>query len=275
MASGTHFPTGPEVCANHGCRARSRRWPGSTHFLKAAWPAMPATATGPIAGKHQGCRRTCASARSVRGRSGTPPALPRPPELAQLPTGLIHQPWRAAPLELKGAGVELGTTYPGHRSQGGPRTRAESLCEGARDVSTPRHPLYTPANPAIVASLTTLGDDMDDEKPDLEPMPDAMSSVTEAPKEAKPAVKKRRKTAAKKVAKKGSAEEESQEGEEGCQEVRGEKVGQENRQESRQENREESCQEKEGQEVEALDSDSTSPNQTRRFSKRMLTGMMP
>jgi hypothetical protein len=35
------------------------------------------------------------------------------PEFAQLPTGLIHQPWRAAPLELKGAGVELGTTYPG------------------------------------------------------------------------------------------------------------------------------------------------------------------
>ena len=35
------------------------------------------------------------------------------PELAPLPTGLIHQPWRAAPLELKGAGVELGTTYPG------------------------------------------------------------------------------------------------------------------------------------------------------------------
>jgi deoxyribodipyrimidine photo-lyase len=35
------------------------------------------------------------------------------PELAHWPTGLIHQPWRAAPLELKGAGVELGTTYPG------------------------------------------------------------------------------------------------------------------------------------------------------------------
>jgi len=29
-----------------------------------------------------------------------------------LPAGLIHQPWSAAPLELKGAGVELGTTYP-------------------------------------------------------------------------------------------------------------------------------------------------------------------
>jgi deoxyribodipyrimidine photo-lyase len=34
------------------------------------------------------------------------------PELGQLPAGLIHQPWRATPLELKGAGVELGTTYP-------------------------------------------------------------------------------------------------------------------------------------------------------------------
>ena len=29
-----------------------------------------------------------------------------------LPDGLIHQPWSAAPLELAGAGVELGKTYP-------------------------------------------------------------------------------------------------------------------------------------------------------------------
>ena len=34
------------------------------------------------------------------------------PELGQLPAGLIHQPWSASPLELKAAGVELGTTYP-------------------------------------------------------------------------------------------------------------------------------------------------------------------
>jgi deoxyribodipyrimidine photo-lyase len=34
------------------------------------------------------------------------------PELAQLPESLIHQPWRAAPLELKAAGVELGRNYP-------------------------------------------------------------------------------------------------------------------------------------------------------------------
>jgi deoxyribodipyrimidine photo-lyase len=34
------------------------------------------------------------------------------PELARLPTGLIHQPWSATPLELRGAGVELGKTYP-------------------------------------------------------------------------------------------------------------------------------------------------------------------
>jgi deoxyribodipyrimidine photo-lyase len=34
------------------------------------------------------------------------------PELARLPDQLIHQPWRATPLELTAAGVELGTTYP-------------------------------------------------------------------------------------------------------------------------------------------------------------------
>ena len=34
------------------------------------------------------------------------------PELAHLPAGVIHQPWTATPLELAGAGVELGNTYP-------------------------------------------------------------------------------------------------------------------------------------------------------------------
>ena len=34
------------------------------------------------------------------------------PEVARLPTGLIHRPWSATQLELRGAGVELGTTYP-------------------------------------------------------------------------------------------------------------------------------------------------------------------
>ena len=34
------------------------------------------------------------------------------PELAELPTKFIHQPWEAAPLELAGAGVTLGKTYP-------------------------------------------------------------------------------------------------------------------------------------------------------------------
>lgn len=34
------------------------------------------------------------------------------PELARLPTSLIHRPWSATPLELGGAGVELGNTYP-------------------------------------------------------------------------------------------------------------------------------------------------------------------
>jgi deoxyribodipyrimidine photo-lyase len=34
------------------------------------------------------------------------------PEIARLPASLIHQPWSATPLELAGADVELGNTYP-------------------------------------------------------------------------------------------------------------------------------------------------------------------
>ena len=34
------------------------------------------------------------------------------PELSRLPAALVHQPWSAAPLELAGAGVALGKTYP-------------------------------------------------------------------------------------------------------------------------------------------------------------------
>ena len=34
------------------------------------------------------------------------------PELVQLPRKFIHQPWEAAPLELAGAGITLGKTYP-------------------------------------------------------------------------------------------------------------------------------------------------------------------
>ena len=50
-------------------------------FLATAWPAMPARATGPTATAPRGCRRICALARSARGRSGTPHALPRPSAL--------------------------------------------------------------------------------------------------------------------------------------------------------------------------------------------------
>ncbi|MBI5263014.1 MAG: deoxyribodipyrimidine photo-lyase [Bradyrhizobium sp.] len=34
------------------------------------------------------------------------------PELARLAANLIHQPWRAGPLDLASAGIKLGSTYP-------------------------------------------------------------------------------------------------------------------------------------------------------------------
>jgi deoxyribodipyrimidine photo-lyase len=34
------------------------------------------------------------------------------PELAGLPDKLIHRPWEASSLELRAAGISLGTTYP-------------------------------------------------------------------------------------------------------------------------------------------------------------------
>jgi len=34
------------------------------------------------------------------------------PELAPLPTSLVHRPWSTAPGEFKSAGVDLGKTYP-------------------------------------------------------------------------------------------------------------------------------------------------------------------
>ena len=34
------------------------------------------------------------------------------PELARLPNRMIHQPWKATPLELAAAGIELGKNYP-------------------------------------------------------------------------------------------------------------------------------------------------------------------
>jgi len=34
------------------------------------------------------------------------------PELAKLPSPLIHKPWTTSPLELSAAGITLGETYP-------------------------------------------------------------------------------------------------------------------------------------------------------------------
>ena len=76
--------TGPADCARPGRRAKRPRRRGSGNSSKAAWPAIPPSATGPTARAPQACRRICASARSARGRSGTPRALP-PPSIQSLP----------------------------------------------------------------------------------------------------------------------------------------------------------------------------------------------
>jgi hypothetical protein len=47
------------------------------------------------------------SIRSCRARSSIPMV-----GMSGAGWDLIRRPWRAAPLELKGAGVELGKTYP-------------------------------------------------------------------------------------------------------------------------------------------------------------------
>jgi deoxyribodipyrimidine photo-lyase len=58
------------------------------------------------------------------------------PEVAQLPKKLIHQPWEANPLELVGAGITLGKTYPhpivDHRKA---RERALKAYEKVRAVA--------------------------------------------------------------------------------------------------------------------------------------------
>lgn len=51
------------------------------------------------------------------------------PELAELPARLIHQPWAATPLELAGAGITLGKTYPERLIDHKARAGAGGLCQ--------------------------------------------------------------------------------------------------------------------------------------------------
>ena len=77
---------GPAACARTGSPARPPRRRASRRSSTAASPAIPAIATGPTATAPRGSRRIFVSARSVRARSGTPRALPRPSTLACPPT---------------------------------------------------------------------------------------------------------------------------------------------------------------------------------------------
>ena len=76
------------------------------------------------------------------------------PELARLP----DQPHPsalggdAARTRQRGRGTRQDLSASDHRSQGGTRTRAESLCESSRRLNAERRTLYTVANPAIVAA---------------------------------------------------------------------------------------------------------------------------
>jgi len=140
--------------------------------------------------------------RRMQAPGDPPKPMPTPKTLRPAPNLVSDtiESWRQEPAHPGCAGGLRETRQPSDISA--LKTRAQSLRQGPREMSTTRHPLYTSANPAIVAALTTLGDDMDDEKPVLEQMTDAMSSAAEATKEAaKTAVKKVRK-AAKRVAKK-------------------------------------------------------------------------
>ena len=92
-------PIGHPTCGSAGnpARPQPRRGPCST----TAWPGTPAIAIGPT--ERAPGEKFAPDGTYVRRWV---------PELARLPKALIHQPWRATPLELASAGVELDKTYP-------------------------------------------------------------------------------------------------------------------------------------------------------------------
>jgi deoxyribodipyrimidine photo-lyase len=126
-------------------------------------------------------------------------------ELAGLPVPLIHRPWSATPLELAGAGITLGRTYPApiidHRLA---RERALAAYRSLRKARIPARRFDSAKNPAIVGNcFNHRGTDMDD-TPLIEQATDALSAAAEATKEAAQAVVTKVKRATKKVTKKAA-----------------------------------------------------------------------
>ncbi|HEV7408470.1 MAG TPA: deoxyribodipyrimidine photo-lyase, partial [Bradyrhizobium sp.] len=125
------------------------------------------------------------------------------PEIARLPASLIHRPWSATPLELRGAEVELGITYPrpivDHKAG---RERALKAYAKFRAAPASGSTLTPTGIPLSLRLRSTLGDDMDDDKPVLEQTTDAIGNAADAAKEAVKTVAKKVRKAARKAAKK-------------------------------------------------------------------------
>ena len=85
LAARTHRTrTGPAGCARPGRPARPAQARLKQFLERRRRRLCRASATGPTATAPRDCRRICASARSARGRSGTPRALP-PPSIRSSP----------------------------------------------------------------------------------------------------------------------------------------------------------------------------------------------
>jgi hypothetical protein len=91
-----------------------------------------------------------------------PPPAPRwLPQLANLPSAYIHQPWLAPPEVLQEAAVELGYTYPlplvglkEARDQVAWAASVVERCSSSGDTVPCKQPYRPPSDPEVGAGVT-------------------------------------------------------------------------------------------------------------------------